>query len=376
MAIQTWTGSDNTDGTDFDRGNNWLSTSVPVNGDSLHFVNKTDTGCTTNCDNQGGKNFVQIVVGGSYAHDVGTLAAPLTCGCDLVTMRGGNLFLKAARGAALVAGGENQATTNATSTVSFGDTPDLSTTAFASPVDGSGHILELEGSTDGVNGTAFFDILTVDDGADTITVSPTPADSTTYTYNIYNDWLDTILVHSGRLVLDAASVASRAVATVRAFFGYLRVTDGRIITLDVQRDEGGWLRVICASGVDALTTINQNAGIVDIDCAATTWNLDGGKGRFGGSGTLTALNMRTASTGFRFIGSGTITTITQRGGYWTYGFNKTAGGGTVTTANVEAGVFNASNGHGTLTLTNAINVDGQDVQIIVDANKTVAIANQ
>lgn len=63
------------------------------------------------------------------------------------------------------------AVTNATSTVDLSaDTPDLSGVV-------AGETIRIAGETAGIGGTDIFEILTINDGADTITVTPTPASS-------------------------------------------------------------------------------------------------------------------------------------------------------------------------------------------------------
>ncbi len=374
MATQSWTGNTSTS---FTASGNWTS-AVPLDGDTIYFSDASTNACTADCAGQGAKNFAAIYVTESYATaDVGTAAAPLTCTADYISMRGGGtLFLKGSRGSSLLNG--SGASINGTATVTL-PAGDYSSVAFANPVTGSGYILELDLVGEGVDGTDVHDILSVDDGSNTVDVSPAPSSTSgPHDWAIYNDFIDKVFVYSGRVVLDAlvANSANRAVGLVSAFDGTTNLSDGKFITLDQHaRGRGINLQVIVDSAVDQLTTVSQSAGVLLLSASVTTLNMDGGRCELKSAANLTTLNMRRHSR-FQFNSSGTITTVDQTDGQWTYRFNETSGGGTVTTATVQRGVFDTGNGRGTLTMTNPVNIDGQGVRIIADVDKAVAIANQ
>jgi hypothetical protein len=95
MSIHTWYGFKDDS---FSEVNNWIDDSgnhtAPGNADSVYFTKRAVHGCRSGGSGQGASNYVDLVVGPEYNHDIGRGSDPLTCSADVVQISGGrNIYL-------------------------------------------------------------------------------------------------------------------------------------------------------------------------------------------------------------------------------------------------------------------------------------------
>lgn len=159
------------------------------------------------------------------------------------------------------ASGAGAATTTASSTVNLtADTPNLSTVV-------PGDAIRLNGRTDGINSTDVFEILTVNDGADTITVSPTPGSDTSgvtwaiggaiatidRAMNLIRDgeksWVKATADYTETATIDRAATATTPII----FEGYTSTTgDGGRVTINGSASRASGL----LDGLSSATSVN------------------------------------------------------------------------------------------------------------------------
>lgn len=90
MATRYWIGQVNNN---FGTAANWTGATVPVNGDAIWFPYKSKFGVTDGLD-QSGKTFSEVVVTCQYEGYIGKEGTYLTCGADMISMRGnGNVYI-------------------------------------------------------------------------------------------------------------------------------------------------------------------------------------------------------------------------------------------------------------------------------------------
>ena len=85
MSIRDWIGTDAGNVGDFDTAANWKGAAVPITGDTVRFLDASQA-VTSGLD-QGGKNFAEILFGGSAP--IGSSASYLLCGATKVSFASG-----------------------------------------------------------------------------------------------------------------------------------------------------------------------------------------------------------------------------------------------------------------------------------------------
>lgn len=88
MANRVWNGGGSND---FNTAANWTPNNVPVVGDTLYFLSSTTNACATGMDRESVSaaiNFLKVIVGPLYNHDLGSAANPLIAGVDELIWEG------------------------------------------------------------------------------------------------------------------------------------------------------------------------------------------------------------------------------------------------------------------------------------------------